>query len=122
MAVKLRMRRMGSHKRPFYRIVAADSRFQRDGRFLEILGYYDPKKEPFKFEVKREKVLDWLRKGAQMSQTVESLLRKDGIVQEFNMAKADAKSSLKSAKNEKKELKSEEEKLVKREVRKNAQE
>ena len=57
MAVKLRMRRMGSNKRPFYRIVAADSRFQRDGRFLEILGYYDPKMEPFKFEVNREKVL-----------------------------------------------------------------
>ena len=98
MAVKLRMRRMGSNKRPFYRIVAADSRFQRDGRFLEILGYYDPKMEPFKFEVNREKVLDWLRKGAQMSKTVESLLRREGIIQEFNTAKANAKSLSKSAK------------------------
>ena len=105
MAVKLRMRRMGSSKRPFYRIVAADSRFQRDGRFLEILGYYDPKMEPFKFEIKREKVLDWLSKGAQMSQTVESLLRREGIVQEFNTAKENAKSSSKPAKKEKKKEK-----------------
>ena len=92
------MRRMGSSKRPFYRIVAADSRFQRDGRFLEILGYYDPRMEPFKLEVNREKVLNWLQKGAQMSQTVESLLRKEGIVQEFNIEKAKVKSSSKSAK------------------------
>ncbi len=84
MAVTLRMRRMGSHKRPFYRVVAADSRYQRDGRFLEILGYYDPMKEPYTFVVDREKVLGWLRNGAGMSETVESLLRKQGIVQAFN--------------------------------------
>ncbi len=84
MAVTMRMKRMGSHKRPFYRVVAADSRYQRDGRFLEILGYYDPMKEPYTFVVDREKVLAWLRNGARMSDTVESLLRKQGIVQAFN--------------------------------------
>jgi len=91
LAVILRMRRMGSRKRPFYRVVAADSRYQRDGRFLDILGYYDPKVKPFKFEVKREKVLEWLHKGAQMSNTVESLLRRKGIVQDFNIAKSSTK-------------------------------
>jgi small subunit ribosomal protein S16 len=81
------MKRMGSNKRPFYRIVAADSRFQRDGRFLEILGYYDPMKEPYTFVVDRDKVMTWLRNGARMSETVESLLRKEGIVQAFNLEK-----------------------------------
>ena len=91
MAVKLRMKRMGSHKRPFYRIVAADTRFQRDGRFLEIVGYYDPMEKPFKLVIDREKVKNWLQDGAQMSETVESLLRKDGIVQEYNLEKANAR-------------------------------
>ncbi len=91
MAVKLRLKRMGSHKRPFYRVVAADSRRQRDGRFLEILGHYDPMKEPYKFVINREKVMVWLRNGAQMSETVEGLLRKEGIVQELNLEKANAR-------------------------------
>jgi small subunit ribosomal protein S16 len=81
------MKRMGSHKRPFYRIVAADSRFQRDGRFLEILGYYDPKKDPYEFVVDRDKVMAWLKNGARMSVTVKSLLRNEGIVQAFNLEK-----------------------------------
>ena len=93
MAVRLRLRRMGSRKRPFYRLVAADSRFQRDGRFLEILGHYDPIGKPFTFKVDREKVLDWLGKGAQMSETAESLLRKEGIVQAFNLSKTSSKTS-----------------------------
>ena len=92
MSVRLRLRRMGSKKRPFYRFVAADSRFQRDGRFLEACGYYDPMEKPYKIEVDREKVLDWLRKGAQMTDTVEKLLRKEGIVQEFNKEKLSARS------------------------------
>jgi small subunit ribosomal protein S16 len=91
LAVKLRMKRMGSHKRPFYRVVAADTRYQRDGRFLEILGYYDPMEKPYKFVVDRDKVKGWLKNGALMSETVESLLRKEGIVQEFNLEKANAK-------------------------------
>lgn len=101
MPVKLRMRRMGSKKRPFYRIVAADSRYQRDGRFLDIIGYYDPKKEPFKLEVDKNKVIDWLNKGAQMSDTVGSLLRRDGIVQEYNAEKINKKKALKSEKKDK---------------------
>ena len=68
MAVKLRLRRMGSKKHPFYRVVAADSRYQRDGRFLEICGYYDPMEQPHKVSVDREKVLSWLGKGAQMTE------------------------------------------------------
>lgn len=98
MAVRLRLRRMGSRKRSFYRLVAADSRFQRDGRFLETLGYYNPMENPYRFHVNREKVLDWLRKGAQTTTTVNSLLRKEGIVQEYNLERASAMSSQKSKK------------------------
>jgi len=85
------MKRMGSKKRPFYRIVAADSRYQRDGRFIEILGYYDPKAIPMKFVVDSGKVFTWLDNGAQMSNTVETLLRKEGIVQQYNVKKDTAK-------------------------------
>ncbi len=93
MAVKLRLRRMGSKKRPFYRLVAADSRFQRDGRFLEVVGHYDPMTKPHKFEYDKEKIIGWLNNGAQMSDTVEGLLRQEGIVQEYNLAKSAGKSS-----------------------------
>ena len=92
MSVRLRMKRMGSKKRPFYRIVAADSRYQRDGRFIEILGYYDPKAIPLKFAVDSTKVFYWLDNGAQMSNTVETLLRREGIVQQYNLKKAGSKS------------------------------
>ena len=112
---------MGSSKRPFYRIVAADSRFSRDGRFLEILGYYDPKKEPFKYEVDREKTMNWLQKGAQMTDTVKSLLRREGIVQEFNLAKTNVKKSSKPEKTKEEEKKSEEEKAVEKDSEKDAQ-
>ena len=97
MAVRLRMRRMGSKKHPFYRLVAADSRYQRDGRFLEVLGYYDPMEKPFKFVVDREKALKWLDNGAQLSRTAESLLRREGIVQEHNMARQNRKSAKKTS-------------------------
>ena len=100
---------MGSHKRPFYRIVAAVSRFQKDGRFLEILGYYDPKQNPSTYKVDREKVKEWLYKGAQMSETVESLLRKEGIVQEVNIAKNQKKNDSNSDKIEKNVVKSDKE-------------
>ena len=93
MAVKLRLRRMGSKKHPFYRLVAADSRFQRDGRFLEVVGHYDPMTKPHKFEYDKEKIFTWLNNGAQMSDTVEGLLRQEGIVQEYNLAKIAGKSS-----------------------------
>lgn len=84
---------MGSHKRPFYRIVAADSRYQRDGRFLEVIGHYDPMAKPFQYQIDREKAVAWLDKGAQMSETVENLFRKEGIVQERNRAKNTAKKA-----------------------------
>lgn len=66
--------RIGSKKRPFYRIVAADSRSPRDGKFLEILGYYDPKKKPHVLEVNTERVKDWISKGAQTSERVGKLI------------------------------------------------
>ena len=65
MAVRLRLTRIGRHKRPFYRVVAVDSRMRRDGRFLEVLGTYDPLKEPAVTELKQDRVLEWLQKGAQ---------------------------------------------------------
>lgn len=75
MAVKIRLRRMGTNKKPFYRIVATDSRFPRDGRFIEILGFYNPKTSPKQIKIEKEKVISWLRKGAKMSQTVERLFK-----------------------------------------------
>lgn len=74
--VKIRLMRAGSKKRPFYRIVAADSRSPRDGKFLEILGYYDPRKSPHVLEVDTERVNDWVGKGAQTSERVGKLISK----------------------------------------------
>ena len=80
MAVKIRLRRMGAKKAPFYRIVVADSRYPRDGRFIEEIGYYDPTKEPSVVKVDADKVKDWIGKGAQPTDTVRSLLKKQGII------------------------------------------
>lgn len=88
MAVKLRLLRMGAKKAPFYRIVAADSRAPRDGRFIELLGTYDPRTNPAKVTIKEEEVLKWLNNGAQPSDTVKNLLSKQGIMKKF----ADSKS------------------------------
>jgi len=79
MSVVIRMMRAGAKKRPFYRMVAADSRRQRDGRFLEILGHYDPLADPYELVVHKEKVESWLSKGAQPSTQAASLLRTLGI-------------------------------------------
>lgn len=79
MAVKIRLTRMGSKGKPFYRIVAADTDFPRDGRFLEILGNYDPKKNPAEIIVKEDRVRDWLAKGAKPTSTVSNLLKTKGI-------------------------------------------
>ena len=87
MAVRLRLTRGGRHKRPFYRVVAADSRMPRDGRFLEVVGTFDPLKNPAVPELKQERVLDWLKKGAQPSVTVRTLLRRSGIWQQFQDSK-----------------------------------
>lgn len=80
MAVKIRLRRMGAKKAPFYRIVVADSRYPRDGRFIEEIGYYDPTKEPSVVKVDADKVKDWIGKGAQPTDTVRALLKKQGII------------------------------------------
>ncbi len=79
LAVKIRLRRMGAKKNPFYRIVVAESRAPRDGDFIEEIGYYDPKKQPAVVEVKAERASYWLRNGAQPSQTVRDILRKAGV-------------------------------------------
>ena len=80
--VKIRLRRMGKKKAPFYRIVVADSRYPRDGRFIEELGYYDPMKEPVDIKVDADKAKEWLAKGAQPTETVKSLLKKSGVIGE----------------------------------------
>lgn len=79
MAVVIRLMRAGAKKRPFYRMVAADSRRQRDGRFLEILGHYNPIARPYELVVHKDKVEAWIAKGAQPSEQVASLLRKLGV-------------------------------------------
>lgn len=80
MAVVIRMMRAGAKKRPFYRIVVADSRRQRDGRFVEILGYYDPMAKPFAVKMDEEKVKAWIAEGAQPSTQAASLFRRAGII------------------------------------------
>jgi small subunit ribosomal protein S16 len=79
LAVKLRLTRVGSKKNPVYRIVAADSRSPRDGKFLEIVGRYNPQTDPSTIELDEEKVRDWLSKGAQPSSTVARLLKAKGV-------------------------------------------
>ena len=79
MAVKIRLRRMGQKKAPFYRIVVADSRSPRDGRFIEEIGYYDPTKEPAEIRVDDEAAKKWLANGAQPTQTVEKILKIAGV-------------------------------------------
>ena len=80
MAVKIRLRRMGAKKAPFYRIVVADSRYPRDGRFIEEIGYYDPTKDPSVIKVDAEKAKKWLQSGAQPTDTVKALLKIEGVL------------------------------------------
>ena len=80
MAVKIRLRRMGAKKAPFYRIVVADSRYPRDGRFIEEVGYYNPMTNPITVNVDAEKVEKWLANGAQPTETVKSILVKNGLI------------------------------------------
>ncbi len=80
MAVKIRLRRIGAKKDPFYRIVVADSRYPRDGRFIEELGYYDPTVEPSVLKVDGEKVQKWISTGAQPTDTVKALFKKNGVI------------------------------------------
>ena len=80
MAVKIRLRRMGAKKSPFYRIVVADSRFPRDGRFIEEIGYYDPTKDPAVVKIDSDKAKAWIANGAQPTDTVRVLLKKNNIL------------------------------------------
>ncbi len=80
MAVKMRLRRMGAKKAPFYRVIVADSRSPRDGRFIEEVGYYNPLTEPAEIKIDAEKAKKWIANGAQPTETVKSLLKKSGIV------------------------------------------
>ena len=87
MAVKIRLKRMGAKKRPFYRIVAADSRSPRDGKFIEIVGTYNPIMEPAEVKVNEEVALKWLNDGAIPTDTVRDLLSKQGIMKKFHESK-----------------------------------
>ena len=87
MAVKIRLRRMGAKQAPSYRIVAADSRYPRDGRFIESIGYYNPTTNPITLKVDKELALKWLNQGAQPSDTVKNLLSMQGIMKEYHDAK-----------------------------------
>ena len=115
MAVKLRLKRMGAKQKPFYRIVAADSRSPRDGRFIETVGTYNPIKNPEEITVKEERVMYWLSMGAEPTDTVRSLFKKMGITKKF------ADSKTKTTKKEvKKETKVETKTEVKKETTKKA--
>jgi small subunit ribosomal protein S16 len=81
MAVKIRLKRMGAKKSPFYRVVVADSRAPRDGRFIEEIGFYNPITEPAEVKIDAEKAKKWLSTGAQPTDTVKALLKKSGIIE-----------------------------------------
>jgi small subunit ribosomal protein S16 len=87
MAVKIRLKRMGAKKTPFYRIVVADSRSPRDGRFIETVGTYNPVAEPALVEINEELALKWLKDGAKPSDTVRNLFSSQGIMEKFHNAK-----------------------------------
>lgn len=87
MSVKIRLKRMGSKKRPFYRIIATDSRMPRDGRFIETLGYYDPMKQPAEVNIKEDLVFKWMKRGAQPSSNTEQILRNAGVLKKWSLLK-----------------------------------
>ena len=99
MSVKIRLRRMGAKGKPFYRVVVADSRSPRDGRFIELLGHYEPRTDPPTIKLDEEKTLRWLNQGAQPTDTAGALLKKQGIMQKFLAAKPEKiKAPAKAAK------------------------
>ncbi len=91
MAVKLRLKRMGAKKKPFYRIVAADSRSPRDGRFIEALGTYDVTSKDGNVTLDEERIIYWLNNGAQPTETVRSILSKKGVIAKFKSTKKEGK-------------------------------
>jgi small subunit ribosomal protein S16 len=93
MAVKLRLTRVGKTKQPQYRIVAADSRSPRDGRFIEILGHYNPREDPSLISVDNDKIVRWLGQGAQPTERVRKLLEISGAIEQFEASKATKASS-----------------------------
>jgi small subunit ribosomal protein S16 len=93
MAVKIRLRRMGTKKTPFYRVVVADARAARDGRFVESIGTYDPLKQPAVVKLDEDKALHWLQRGAQPTDTVRALLSKAGVMKRLAETKAAAKAA-----------------------------
>jgi small subunit ribosomal protein S16 len=86
--VKIRLRRTGSKKKPTYRVVVADSRSPRDGRFVEIIGYYDPRTEPVTFSIHEDRAAHWLSVGAQPTDTVQKLLKNSGALERFAVSEA----------------------------------
>ena len=84
MAVKLRLKRMGAKKKPFYRVVAADSRGPRDGKFIELVGTYNPVADPAEIKIDEEVAMKWLRNGAEPTDTVRDLLKRQGIIEKFH--------------------------------------
>ena len=95
MSVKIRLKRMGAKKRPFYRIVIADSRSPRDGRFIENVGTYNPIVEPAEIKLEDEKIIEWLQKGAQPTDSVRAMLSNAGIMKKFHEAKLATKADSK---------------------------
>ena len=94
--VKIRLRRMGAKKRPFYRVVVADARSPRDGRYIEEIGYYDPTKDPAVIKIDEDKAVRWINNGAQPTDTARSLLKKTGVlkkVHELKQLQSKAKES-----------------------------
>ncbi|MBB6675444.1 MULTISPECIES: 30S ribosomal protein S16 [Cohnella] len=87
MATRIRLKRMGAHKAPFYRVVVADSRSPRDGRFIEEIGIYNPVAQPAEVKIDEEKALKWLQSGAQASDTVRNLLSNAGVLKKFHESK-----------------------------------
>jgi len=110
MAVKMRLRRMGRKNRPFYRVVVADSRHPRDGRFIDSIGHYDPLQDPAEVVIDEEKVMKWLGKGVELTDTVRSILTREGLLEARHKSKFAAK--VKAEEETKTEAKEEKKKAV----------
>ncbi len=106
--VRIRLARVGAKKRPFYRIVAADSRSPRDGKFIEILGSYSPISDPEVTSLKPERIIYWLEHGAQMTERVRAILKKQGVLRQWKEGKAPEPEALAESQEAQKEARAEE--------------
>ena len=104
MAVRIRLLRMGRKKKPFYRIVVMDSRTRRDGRYIDKVGNYDPLKKPAEVTIDKEKVLKWLKQGAEPSKTVFNILQKEGIALDWHLIRNNASDQVRNVELQKFEL------------------